>query len=293
MKRSLRKMFAGALVLAVAAALLSVGGPAQARTQPRMTISPEIGTVQKSFPAFLANRPASALAAQVKNCKDGQANSQYCDSIPITAAVPKNYKPIHKVRIQVYWDPGPTNNNMIIYLFPDPEVDEVDETALNTSGSNNDTTAGKKPPRQIDVGEMSGNATLNVVNTSPGNTGYSVKLEWITIDLGPDYPGPNSGEDDTSPSFSPSPARKSNAPINPAFDVGASAEEQETITVKVPGPDGELIDVEIPLVKAAGVSEKGEGSSPVVPIVLGLIGLGLLLFLYFFVWRRRRGEQAT
>ncbi len=292
MKRSTTKLLVIAQVLALLGVLLSAVGLAEARTQPRMTISPSIGVVQRSFPAFTGFSPPRALATQIKNCRDGQQNATYCDHIPLTASVPPNYKPIHKVRISMTWNPGtgPAPNDLIMYLFPDPEVAVGDDELLNTSGSNNDTAAGKKPPREINVGEMSGNFTLNVTNQNAGNTGYIIKLEWIVVNLGPDYPGPE--KDDTQPSFSPTPAKKA-APINPAFGLGPP-DEEETITVKVPGPDGELIDVEIPLVKAAGVARKAETTSnPVVPIILGLLGLGLVLFLYFFVWRRRRGEEAA
>lgn len=292
MKRSFRKPLAVAQVLALAGVLLSIAGPADARTQPRMTISPSIGTVQRSFPAFQGFSPPRALATQIKNCRDGQQNATYCDHIPITAAMPPNYKPIHKVRISMTWEKvAPTNNDLIMYLFPDPEA-ATDDALLNTAVGT-DTAAGKQPPREIQVGEMAGTFTLNVTNQNAGNTGYTVKLEWILVDLGPDYAGPDDGGS-SEPSFSPAPAKKSGPPVNPAFNLDGAKEEEETITVKVPGPDGELIDVEIPLVKAAGLSKKGETvSNPVVPIILGLLGLGLILFLYFFVWRRRRGEETA
>lgn len=133
---------------------------------------------------------------------------------------------------------------------------------------------------------------MSIVNYGPGpNTGYKINVSWVVSNLSfPDAPK----KDEPEPSFSPIPAKTTTKPPISGSTLTEPSDEQETITVKVPGPDGELIDVEIPLVKAAGVSKKdAQGSSPLVPIVLGLFGLGGILFLYFFVWRRRRGGEES
>lgn len=294
----MRKSVSVLALSALVSALFGIAGPAQANTRPSITISPTNTLVEKSYPGITAAKPETPTTpyAQVRNCDDGKANATYCDNVDLVVVVPANYKPIYKVKISLTWDPGPANNNLSLWIFDfkcDPYVGqcEYDPVGPTVAG---DTAAGKKPPRLAEIGEPpSKTFYMSVVNGGPGpNSGYKFKVEWILINLGPDYAGPDQG-DDAIPAYTPTRESDKTKNVNPAL-TAPFKEEVETITVKVPGPDGELIDVEIPLVKAAGLSRKAEtGSNPVVPIILGLLGLGMVLFLYFFVWRRRRGEEGT
>lgn len=66
-----------------------------------------------------------------------------------------------------------------------------------------------------------------------------------------------------------------------------SAEDTEVITV--PGPDGELIEIEIP-VYAEDVAEEA-GFNPLIPITVSVIVLGATLGFLFFVRARRNEDE--
>ena len=291
----MRKSVSVLALSALVGALFGIAGPAQASSRGSITISPSNPLVEKSYPGISAAKPGTPTTpfAQVRNCEDGKSNSTYCDNVDLKVEVPANYKPIYKVRITLTWDPGPTNNDLSLWIWDfkgylgQTEYDPVGPAVAS------DTAAGKKPPRVAELGEPPTKTFyISIVNYGPSiNSGYKLRVEWILVNLGPDYAGPP-GDDDPIPAYKPTP-ESAKTRVNPAL-TAPFKEEVETITVKVPGPDGELIDVEIPLVKAAGVARTGEtASNPVVPIILGLLGLGLVLFLYFFVWRRRRGEETA
>lgn len=294
----MRKSVSVLAISALISALLGIAGPAQATSRGSITISPTTPLVEKSYPGITAAKPSTPTTpfAQVRNCDDGQANATYCDNVDLKVVVPDNYKPIYKVKISLTWDPGPANNNLSLWIWDfrcDPYVGQCEYDPVGPAVAS-DTAAGKKPPREAELGEPPTKTFyMSIVNGGPGpNPGYKLRVEWILVNLGPDYPGAPK-DDDPIPAYTPVPQSAKTNYANPAL-TAPFEEEVETITVKVPGPDGELIDVEIPLVKAAGVARRAETTSnPIVPIILGLLGLGFVLFLYFFVWRRRRSEEGT
>ena len=289
MKKSVRKWSVIAVVSALVGALLAIPAPALATNRGVFILTGSASPVTKSYPAFTA--PATNTGTGVMNPTTCREVHKFCDQIIVRVDPEKRYF-LYSVRVTLTW-PNPksatntTGNDLNIAVWEqDPEIVYCCRNSRTTSTTDYPEFAsfGTDNPDPADY-------ILIVDNTAGTNTGYTLKAEFVPTELGPDYAGPDNG-DDPQPSFSPIPRKTSSPAINPAFDLGGANEDQETITVKVPGPDGELIDVEIPLVKAAGVSKKGETSSPVVPIILGILGLGFVLFLYFFVWRRRRQETA-
>lgn len=265
------------IALGLALAVMALGGPASANSRGKTTISPTSGTFEGTYPSIPAQKPPGTFFTQVRppGCSDGGANSQYCDTIQLEINVPEGYRELYYIGITLSYDVGATENRVDLYVWSDngpvfggPVVSDV----------------GPHQPKRVKIGEPpTGLYYITVVNSGGINSGYKLKVEWALTDLGPDY----KKNKDPVPTPRPSP-KKSVAPPPP---ISSEASPVTLKTVKVPGPDGELIEVAIPLVKTKGVSSQNDDrGNAILPLVLGLLGAGLLSFLYFFVWRRRRAH---
>lgn len=256
--------------------LLTTAATVHATDNGVMTISPSIGSVEKSFPPIPAAKPdtPTTFFAQIRPHGCRTENAQYCDAVELHVDVPANYKKIAFVQVTLTYDPGVAGNQMNLYLWAD------DDPAL---GGPLASDTGAHVPKIAKMGDPpAGIYYITVVNSKPGNTGYKLKLEWGLTDLGPSYK--------KSPTPAPSPTPKSKAaagpPVGNSFDFDNQS-KQETKLIKVPGPDGELIDMAVPIVKVKGTQRQTTRGIGIVPIVLIGLGLSFAVFLYFFVWRRR------
>ena len=188
---------------------------------------------------------------------------------------------------------------MDLFVWPDQYGN--DETGGIEVGMGRTAT---KHPEVVKVGEPAGKddpATKNwnesiywitVVNYSGVNSGYKLKLEWAQEDLGtfPSFTRPGGSGSGGSFESGPSSAGKGSNPA--AFGPGATPPEQTEI-VKVPGPDGELIEVEVPVLGAQAERRQTERTSPLVWVIAAVIVLGLGTFGFLFLRKRRRAAEAA
>lgn len=264
-----------ALTMVLTAGTVAIPGTAQAANQGELTISPSIGSVEKSYPRIDGQKGAAGgLFATFR--PPGCETYAYCDTIKLNVQVPSGYNEIYYVGFILSYDKGATNNRVDLHVWGNDDPALGAEIARDT---------GPHQPKKAQVGEPpNGPLWITVVNITGVNSGYKLKVFWSLTDLGPDY------RKKPSPPPSPSPTPKKSP--TPAQQVALPSPSPETIKVKVPGPDGQPTEIAIPLVKTQGVAKKAdEGGSPIVPLVLAALGAGLGIFLYLFVWRRRRAQS--
>ena len=72
-------------------------------------------------------------------------------------------------------------------------------------------------------------------------------------------------------------------------DFGDEAGAPETEVILIPGPDGDLIEIEIPLYAEEAADETG--FNPLIPVTIAVVILGILFGGFFFI-RSRRTEEA-
>lgn len=287
-------------IVASTAALPEFAGIASAQTRDEIVVlGAKNPVVEKTYPPLLGKPPRQGTAnINPLLCKRDDYN--FCDMIKLTMDPQGKYE-LYSVRVSLSWPPplrakdtqGHDNldgNDMTIGVW-EPDPDEVDPTY---DGKTRGAWTGDNKythPEVVFVGTDSPDPKefYLIVNNSSNepagaiNKGYTIRAEFAETDLGA-IPGRRPGNTFswTPPPVNVKPSSK------PTVDLGAPA-PTETIKVKVPGPDGDLVEMTVPIfIKSASKGPEKNGSSPVIPILIGAVLVGGAAFLYLFVWRRRR-----
>ncbi|MEO7804913.1 MAG: hypothetical protein ABIS18_11575 [Actinomycetota bacterium] len=255
--------------------------------------------VEQSYPPIIATPPRQGTAnVNPQLCK--RDDYYFCDIIKLTTDPQGQYE-VYSVKVSLSW-PTPhraavnarvdniDGNDLTIGVWePDPT-----ETDPSYDGKTRGAwTGGNKyiHPEVVFVGTDNPDPAVFylIINNSSSqgaaaiNKGYTLRVEFVEADLG-GFSGPKK----KGGGFSYTPPVAKATPKPPPSEPGAP-QPKETISVKVPGPDGELTEIDVPVFfQSANAKAPDKGTSPLIPI-LAVVGLGLGgAFLYFFVWRRRR-----
>jgi len=290
-------------ILAAALAGLAGGTPANALDRGDLLISPEVRAVTKSYPQIAGIRPGGTACPPVCSRPYAQTqapgcrahNGAYCDAINLKIEKPAELVDLYEVHITLSWKKTTDNSLMHLYVFtPRHGEEEAEDYALGPSLVDNRTADN---PKSVRIGAPdSGTLALTIVNEAGVNDGYTLTVRWVEVDLGPDYDlglGDFAGDN----SFTPSAA----APRTDAIGDGSGfsdglgytedatpAGRGRTTKALIPGPDGQLQEVALPVVARGdrGPALPGGPSSGLVFLMtLLLVSTGAI---GFFVVRARR-----
>lgn len=199
-----------AVVVALAAALLTfVVPPAGALAQQRITLS-EGEIKEASFGPIAGNNPANDLHTP-EQCN----TSAYCDTIPVTIVRPADFDDSQDyfVQFQLTWDtrkvPDPaepsgeyTTNDMDMFIYNDPIVPNA---GPDQDGVISSSASGGEPEIAY-LSLPNGNYSIVVVNFVGANTGYTLKLTWVSEAIDTPF-------ESLAPGYTPPPAESGPPPV--------------------------------------------------------------------------------
>jgi hypothetical protein len=208
---------------------------------------------------------------------------RYCDALEFDIKKPDDYAQLSYVEIRVTWTAP--NNDLDIYTWPD------DDPALGgpvAQGANRNTSG----TEIIKIEAESELIRMTVVNYDGSNVGgYEVRVTWQLESMAPlDLDSRPGGRGGFGSSSSPSGNPRAFADFGGSEEAGDR--EVTTTTVKVPGPDGQLIDMELP-VYVESEQDVESGVNLLIPglVAAAILGVSAAAFLYWRA-RRRKIEEA-
>lgn len=229
-------------------------------------------TVAKTFPRI----PSAVTQRVVTPGNSVNANTcktaNYCDTVRIDALIPPSYRKSYVVRMTVSWDESGGSNNLAVYGWKTEDADDGTSKSQRTETMN---------PKVIELQQPEGEQIFTIVNWQGTNTGYKIELSWIEsdedfVDLSV-YQRPKI---DSGPTVSTGttnrPSFGSRTDYMPEMDMDMMdrGRPKGERTVLVPGPDGELIAMEVP------VLARGNRTPPIQrrfdPFVASMVGFLLL-----------------
>ena len=297
--KKLVSLLAGLALMTGSSTLPSFLGVSDAQTRQEIVVlGAERPVVEQTYPPLLGKPPRQGTAnINPLLCKRDDYN--FCDMIKLTMDPQGKYS-LYSVRVSLSWPPprreqdadGNDNvdgNDMTLGVWePDPsQVDPTYDGKVRGAWTGDNAYT---HPEVVFVGTDSPDPKVFylIVNNSSSqgaaavNKGYTIRAEFIETDLGA-IPGSNKKKGENSFSYTIPPPKTTPK----STDTGAP-EPEETIKVKVPGADGELTEMTVPVFVKSANKKAEEGTSPVIPILIAIVLLGGGGFLYFFVWRRGR-----
>jgi hypothetical protein len=238
----------------------------------------------------------------------------YCDAAQFEVKYPKSYlrDVFFGITIELTWDNprtksnSETGNDVDLFVWGDdgpaaggplskcgsptdpaePPPGEKDDTArcnfihpeIVSISEPPDTTVEDAPVLAI---------FLTIVNHTGVNTGYHINVDWFTFDL-PPPPAFEQPEREISGQASPTVS----GPFN--FDVsevapGNPTPEPTPRKILVPGPDGKLHEVELPIYAAGNRLGSTADRNEALPwIIAGIVGAVALAAMIFYLARKNR-----
>ncbi|MBW3588173.1 MAG: hypothetical protein KY429_02005 [Actinobacteria bacterium] len=209
---------------------------------------------------------------------------RYCDALEFDIKKPDDYAQLAYVEIQVTWTAP--NNDLDIYTWPDDDPVFGGPVA---QGANRDTSG----TEIIKIEAESEHIWLTVVNYDGTNAGgYEVRVSWQLDSLPPLDIDKRPGGRGSFGSSSASSGRSPRA-FGDFGEFQEGAEPQVTTTpVMVPGPDGELIEMDLPVyVESEQANQSGPNLLVPAAIIAGILGILAAAFFYRRS-RRQRIEEA-
>ncbi|HVE91915.1 MAG TPA: hypothetical protein VNE62_06415 [Actinomycetota bacterium] len=278
MRRRLIPLFA-TLVLA------TVAVPAVAEDRGTIALPAE-QSVTQTFPAITSPAPPSILWGQLgpTACRD-PVYAKSCDVVFVKPAMPEGYEHVFIVDVVLTWKKTTSNNLLDLYLWTE------DEGELSGPPSASDDSVADV--KRVEFGEPVDGFWLTVVNFRGVNAGYTLEINWRRFDLGsvpqaPPEPDLNASTDIPSAPSSLPRAGDTFGDDDSSFDPGFGPKEQvRTRKVLIPGPDGELRQVALPVLARGDRAPTGSGGIDPFAATLVLIGLLGASASVFFVIRRR------
>jgi hypothetical protein len=224
----------------------------------------------------------------------------YCHTHVFSVEPPEGYLEIYGVTITLHYEG--IQNKVSLHVWADQGCCFGGVTAgcaTPPSCDNEDTftggEAGWGPPISVSLSEPSGELWITVANVEGVNTKYKLTVEWFVEELPPlpDFSPPSSGGSGGfgSGGFDGGGSGSDSGRTGGFTTDGGSEPDVETTTILVPGPDGELIEMELPVyTRAAGAQDEG-GIPLLIPITVALLLLAASAGGFFFFRARRRGEE--
>lgn len=247
-RRATRASAIGAVMsIGIASWLTFVAPPAQAIERPGLVITQD-QVVEAEFGPVAGNNPAGE-AHKPEDCRI----QAYCDAIPLEVIVPDSLNEDDEYFIQVLmsWDTGRapgdpvlspegyTLNDMDMFIYTDPATPEEAEARGATPDTKGDpyvaSGASGSTPEQAFLFKPKGKYWINVVNFVGANTGFKIKLTWVSEA----FPSPFEA---LAPEFSPSTTRPSTTTTTvPSGAV--EVDEGPTPTFEAPTPSLTPVDI--------------------------------------------------
>lgn len=315
----MHRWLAIALGVALLAGLATVVTPAGALDQGSMgTLTPENTLLEEDYPPLTGTYPYEGAHAFAYYRPPTCRTVTYCDSVEADIEYPggNEYLKEHFVRVTVTlsWDnprteDNPSGNDLDLFLWGDdgeatgapnskcrsPDAEECDNlhpevvTLTDPSDTVHENADGEEPDPLF----------FTIVSDEGVNSGYTMRAEFEEFDLPPppDFERPErevSGAGDTGAGASTPPpeTEPTSDDVGREPTVSGPDEERETEAL-VPGPDGELVERELPVLAAGQDLERQDsgGFNPFIPagIVAALIGIGTA----FLIVRRSREEREA
>jgi hypothetical protein len=292
-------MFAVALLGAVAAPPVaardqgSLGTASPKKTHLELDGTPLAGVyADPAVGAFAEIRPPVCRAAT------------YCDAFEFEVDYPKEYlrEVFFGISIELTWENPRTKSNDSeqandVDMFVWGDDGEASGGPLSQCGSPYDEKCNLLYPEVVTITEPPNTIAedadpaaiyVTVVNHSGVNTGYHVNVDWFTFDLPP------------PPAFTP-PEREISGQQEPTvsgpFDFGdvTKAKTGEATPaptprkILVPGPDGKLHEIELPIYAAGNRLGATADRNEALPwIIAGIVGAIALAGLIFYLARKNR-----
>lgn len=295
------------VILLVLGAALPAAGPAEAMNQGTLgVISPDDPLLERELGPILGFYTAARAPLPQDVCDTvGRCGAEpfaafrpvacrtanYCDTITLDVDYPDGYiyDVFFGVAITLTWDnprteDNPTGNDVDLFLWPDddptsgapvsecgapgvpacdnlfPEVIIVIEPE-DTIPPEGDEDADDLPPM-----------LFTVVNHFGANTGYTLRAEWFTFDV--DFEDFSKQGRPGGPVIGPgSDAGKPPAGFDPATLRGVQGPKADR-KILIPGPDGEFVEMELPLLAAGKVLDPPDERGGLNPIVIAGAGIG-------------------
>jgi hypothetical protein len=279
------------LIAIVASAVAFLPGPASGRDAKDQSLSPTQPTFNELYPALVASSPAPGTVGSASHSPKECKTAQYCDTIDLTFAVPRDYEYTWSIRLTVTWTASAATHDMDVYLY------DINEGLVQSAA-----TGGK--PEVILKGDLDpGLHYLVIVNfVGPPNDPYRVIGDFIqgkkiektkkpespfrVIEQGGDSPSSGGGSPGFAAGTAPSGAELQGVGGAPVFD-----------PIRVDTPEGLALSAGR---RAPRLSEGGaRGSDLKLDGGRMLTGAGLLALLgglsyaLFFAPRRRPGTVKT
>ena len=236
----------------------------------------------------------------------------YCDAIEFEIDYPSNYlrEVFFGVTIELTWDnpyhesKNPSGNDVDLFLWGDdgeaaggpgskcgspldPECDNIHPEVITVIEPPN-TVDKVKTPEGEEEDPNPAAIFLTIVNHRGVNTGYTLKADWFTFDL---PPPPRFTPPDRATSREEAPKLQIEGPF--PFEVTEGPDERTPRPtprkILVPGPDGELHEVELPAYAAGQRLANTEDRNEALPwITGGIAGFIALVALVIVLVRRNR-----
>jgi hypothetical protein len=232
----------------------------------------------------------------------------YCDYVEFEVKYPENFlrDVFFGVNITLTWDnpyhetKNPTGNDLDMFLWgddgpaaggPSGDCGSPNDPAPGEPGARCDNIHPEvltmtEPPNTTAEDANPAAIFITIVNHRGANTGYKLTADWFTFELPP------------PPKFTPPERETSRAPntqVTGPFDFEVTTEQGDATPaptprkILVPGPDGKLHEVELPIYQAGQrLSSSAERSGTTTWIVAGIAGALALAAMLFLLVRRNR-----
>ena len=270
------------------------------------TISPSNPVMEQSYPKIQGVYPPNCSDPSTKGgcsfffatvrqetCKD----SAYCDVISWRVDLPDFYPEIHSVKVSLSWPDAPPANDMDLWLWQDDVNSDQANCCLGPAWAS--STTQDRHPETLTLGEPQGDDPdtedfdegeywATVVNYSGVNSGYTLKFEWLLLDLGPEY----TREERTFRGGGAGAGGAAGGSGRPSSGLGSGsgtddARPETFELIKIPGDDGTLTEQELSTLLAAQ-EERQRRTNPLIPATIAVLGLGFALAAFFFFWKRKK-----
>lgn len=316
------------LILALAVLIMvgTVGPGAQARDQGEIgPMTPDNRHIEKEYPPLVGTYPNAERPAcppddpapcsvnpfafyRPPACRD----ATYCDTIALRVEYPDEYlqENFFAIDVTLSWEnprteDNPNGNDVDLFLWPDD--DPTSGGPSSKCGSPKDNACDNLETETITITEPANTEKdedtlpllFTVVNETGVNSGYTLTFEWyeFTLDFG-DFPEFEPPERQVTSSTSASQSSSTSAPNTSGPSLtgpeGVQGPQQGERKVVVPGPDGELVERDLPVLAAGQGIEPASQGGILTPITWAAIAAILLGSgaAFFVLHRRRRAAEG-
>lgn len=277
-------------------------------------MTPENRHEEHEYPPLIGQYPSAEAQGESVNpfaffrpaaCRD----ATYCDTLALHVEYPDAYirDTFFAIDVTLTWEnprteENPDGNDVDLFLWPDD--DPVSGGPSSKCGSPKDDQCDNLETETITITEPSNTAKedvepmlFTVVNETGVNTGYTITVEWYEFTLEfeefPEFEAPERQvTQNTSGGASASGSDAS--PPSPSGAQGVQGPDDGPRKVIVPGPDGELVERDLPVLAAGQGLERSDAGGVLTPwtwaaIAAILLGTGVA---FIVLHRRRRAAEG-